>query len=110
MDPAEAPSCLSRPLHPPLRAAGDAAFVSLTLQLFLVVSSSVRICKRYIGSLCLLLGKLYVHCITLYLQAHLGDTGGSVPDHHGTADVARKGITRISWFPSAHTSYIYATL
>ena len=36
------------------------------------------------------------------LQANLRDTAGSVPDHSIKANVARKQVTRIFWFPGTY--------
>ena len=37
----------------------------------------------------------------LEVQAHLGDTAGSVPDHRNKASHTNL------WFPSAYKSYVY---
>ena len=50
------------------------------------------------------------------VQAYLGDTAGSVPDHRNTANITIKrdtqilGLTQIWGLPSARKSYVYTIL
>ena len=45
-----------------------------------------------------------------YIQADLGDTAGSLPDHHNKANITIKQVTRIFWFPSVYKSYVHTML
>ena len=55
------------------------------------------------------LGKYEVCSATKHVQAYLGDTVGSVPDHHNKANITKR-VTRSFWFPSTHTNYVDSIL
>lgn len=58
----------------------------------------------------LCLGGPLLGATRILLQAYLGDTEGSVPDHRNKANIATKRVIRIFCFPSAHKSYIHTIL
>ena len=46
----------------------------------------------------------------LLIEAHLGDTAGSVPDNRNKANITIRQVTQTFWFPSAYKSYIYTVV
>ena len=46
--------------------------------------------------------------VSLIIQANLGDSVGSVPDHCNKADIAIEQVIRIFWFQCAYLHYMVA--
>ena len=62
----------------------------------------------------LILYKLFPGTVQAFLQkllipAYLGDTAGSVPDHHNKANIAIKRVTQIFGFP-VHIKFMFILL
>ena len=52
----------------------------------------------------------YMQILCYFIQAHLGDIMGLVPDHQSKMNMAIKRVTWIFLFPSAYKSDCYTIL
>ena len=58
--------------------------------------------------LLLLAKNMLLKSVSLIIQANLGDSVGSVPDHCNKADIAIEQVIRIFWFQCAYLHYMVA--